>query len=972
MARAATSHRAASARPAKTRAQRNRPYKVIQETVTQDKKKQLNAQKATPGVPIHSDWESEPHAALQSPVTTRRKQGLYGLSYRKNSISREVHRIGYHFKRSVVAKACGELGLNVDEVQQASHYGNGPLQRILEDNIDGVRRKGETSGVEISQEVLNARARDAIKDLFPMIPDRDMQEIVAWAFRKGNDKVGTVEHLSLARRVQLAVVAHIRHVYTEYDNLLKTGPWHEARKKVEEACLYRLVRWRGDEDAGGNDDLEQIVREVVVISDDDSDMGGGDDDVEVADRDSSVEIISREEFALLNKSCLEHRAQSLAATNQDQEPSTSSYSLLGMEVRRRRSPTLQIKEPIRVDRRGFTRYRAWDQALERYRKDPNLPVLVARDSMRYREEQSHDTRPFMHLPARPHVPSHANESVHRHPPSSGFAAAPRIGPIEEGRSLEKPRQTKTRFKLMHPSASMIIKLTKSPAIVQNYANSQDSLQHPLTDGCYYKPVTAGKLAQVPRGISPPRTLYNQQSHHDIPMNSLGLEPFRAPSVSGHDSRSLIDLEAGLPSIETSATHPNPRIVDRDSQNLPNDRNSSNERPPGERRPLLLPDIQERGYPLVHVYEESHGEHRLAKRQRKVMYLPLRARDAEHDYTMGNNGSHKSIVRPITPRPSHELSSSLRSPLYSGNSKIGFTAPKPDCEPPGQYVELPSSSNRHCAASQRSCIPNLAASDTSDLLSSCHKSLHRTNVAPLPAFPSTMNVVHSPLPTSSFSREPYSTRNDVPHLHHTTHVRARPVSPQWNIDGYTSQHFPSHLSPRDSRSIGEKRSPRYFSGGPISIQAREHVATKNRRPDGKQILLELSESPRSNFGPPVHEDGVPLQQAIVNNNQSQGTTLSKDVVHGSRMRKELQLVEASGSVRHDPTFPILNEENPIYVSHEQPGRPVRYEGIADYGVHRRQLPPETYLRYYETALRNHDGVSLLDERKSVHPCTQVFQ
>ncbi|KAI9749132.1 MAG: hypothetical protein M1835_001622, partial [Candelina submexicana] len=913
------------------------------ETVTQDKKKQLNAitfsKRPPPGylfIPTGNPNLTQRCKALSRLGESKVFTVSSSLGYRKNSISREVHRIGYHFKRSVVAKACGELGLNVDEVQQASHYGNGPLQRILEDNVDGVRRKGETSGVEISQEVLNARARDAIKDLFPMIPDRDMQEIVAWAFRKGNDKVGTVEHLSLARRVQLAVVAHIRHVYTEYDNLLKTGPWHEARKKVEEACLYRLVRWRGDEDAGGNDDLEQIVREVVVISDDDSDIEGGVDDMEVADRDSSVEIISREEFALLNKSSLEHRAQSLAAANQDQEASGGSHPLLGMELRPRRSPKVQMKEPISVDRRGFTRYRAWDQALERYRKDLNLPVLDTRDSMRYREDQSRDTRSIMHLPARPHFTSHANETVYRLPPSSGYSAAPRIGPTEEGRYRDLGDYDDS----------------------SHYATSQDSLQDPIRDGCYYKPVMAGKLAQVPRGISPPRTLYNQQSHHDIPMNRLGLEPFPATSVSGqvsgHDSRSLSDLDAALPSIERSAIHPNPRIMDRDSQNLQNDRNRSNERAPCERRQLLLPDIQERGYPLVHVYDDSHGEHRLAKKQRKVEYLPLRAREAESDYTLGNNGSHKSVVRPIISGRSHELPSSLRSPLYSGNSQIRLATPKLDSEPAAQYIELPESSNRHCAASQRSYIPTFAASDTSDLLSSCHKSLHRTNVAALPPFPSAMNVVHSPLPTSSFSKELYSTRNDVPHLQHTTHVRARPACPQWNLDGYTSQHFPSHVSPRNSRSNGEERSPRHLSGVPIPIQAREHVATKNRRPDGKQVLLELSERPPSNFGPPVYQDGAPLQQAIVNDNQSQGATISRDVVPGSRMRKELQLLEPSGSVRHDPTLPILNEENPIYVSHQQPGRPVRYEAIADYGVHRRQLPSETYLRYYETALRNHDG------------------
>ncbi|KAI9711443.1 MAG: hypothetical protein M1812_007188 [Candelaria pacifica] len=419
---ARVTHRAVSARPAKIRAHRNRPYKVIQETVTQDKKKQLNLVTFSKSPPTGFLFipTGNPNLTQRCKILSRLETSKIftvsgSLGSRKNSISRESHRIGYHFTRSVVTKACAELGLDINEVQEASHQRNGPLQRILEGDTSGARLIGKTARVELPQEVLNARARDAIKDLFPLIPDRDMQEIVACAFRKGSNKVGTADSLPLARRVQLAVVAHIRHVYTEYDNLLRTGPWIEARKKVEEACVYRLVRWRGDEDTGGNDDLEQIVREVVVISDDESDIDGNVDDLEAEDRDSSVEIISSEEFALQDKSRLQQRAQSLAATNQSQGTFPDSRSLLSMELRHRRSPQLQQKVPVKFDRRGFTRYRAWDQALERYKHDPKTPILVMRDPVRYREEQSHGDRLVMHSLDRPHGISLAAESTHRLP-----------------------------------------------------------------------------------------------------------------------------------------------------------------------------------------------------------------------------------------------------------------------------------------------------------------------------------------------------------------------------------------------------------------------------------------------------------------------------------------------------------------------------------------------------------------------------
>ena len=72
--------------------------------------------------------------------------------------------------------------------------------------------------------------------------------------------------MSLVRRAQLAVTAHIRHEYTNYDKILRSMGWAEARKQVQQACLDILVQWRRDDDDDG--ELEDILREVIVISDD--------------------------------------------------------------------------------------------------------------------------------------------------------------------------------------------------------------------------------------------------------------------------------------------------------------------------------------------------------------------------------------------------------------------------------------------------------------------------------------------------------------------------------------------------------------------------------------------------------------------------------------------------------------------------------------------------------------------------------
>lgn len=89
--------------------------------------------------------------------------------------------------------------------------------------------------------------------------------------------VGNNPELSLARRVQLAVIAHIRHTHTRYDMLLREANWEEARKTVESLVLDILIKWRGDEETG-RDQLDEVLREIVVISDSEANSDDGDND----------------------------------------------------------------------------------------------------------------------------------------------------------------------------------------------------------------------------------------------------------------------------------------------------------------------------------------------------------------------------------------------------------------------------------------------------------------------------------------------------------------------------------------------------------------------------------------------------------------------------------------------------------------------------------------------------------------------
>lgn len=96
--------------------------------------------------------------------------------------------------------------------------------------------------------------------------------------------VGNAENLTLARRVQLAVIAHIRHTHTRYDLLLRESSWENARKTVESLVLDILIKWRGDEETG-RDQLDEVLREIVVISDSE----GDDEDTEDSDTDAGTD-----------------------------------------------------------------------------------------------------------------------------------------------------------------------------------------------------------------------------------------------------------------------------------------------------------------------------------------------------------------------------------------------------------------------------------------------------------------------------------------------------------------------------------------------------------------------------------------------------------------------------------------------------------------------------------------------------------
>ncbi|KAF2177447.1 hypothetical protein K469DRAFT_603192 [Zopfia rhizophila CBS 207.26] len=88
------------------------------------------------------------------------------------------------------------------------------------------------------------QAEAELKALFPKIPKEEKECVLKRAFRKHSGRVGRTGQISMKRKVQLAVIAHIRHKHTEYDKLLREGLDREgARNMVRKKIQETLKDW---------------------------------------------------------------------------------------------------------------------------------------------------------------------------------------------------------------------------------------------------------------------------------------------------------------------------------------------------------------------------------------------------------------------------------------------------------------------------------------------------------------------------------------------------------------------------------------------------------------------------------------------------------------------------------------------------------------------------------------------------------
>ncbi|OIW27520.1 hypothetical protein CONLIGDRAFT_435850 [Coniochaeta ligniaria NRRL 30616] len=312
---------------------------------------------------------------LEHPLANGHVLQTYSSGNGVPDLTKALNRVGHHIRERIVEQARASLG-DMDDIPQQAHL---DVPEPIPDD----------------QEEINKQADAAIRDLFPRIPNTDRQIIIEHSFKKGAKSldgvplVGLAADLTLSRRVQLAVVSHIRHTHTRYDKLLRETTWANARRAVEELCLDILVKWRGDEE-NGRDQLDEILREVVVISDSEDDYEDDDEEDEDDDEDADAEdtdMTSGESSDETAASTGERPpvVRQHASASASRPPPHPEAAIARLPSVQEYTEAERVKAAAKKAHRGFQRYQAvrdqaWQQAVNRQR-------------------QGHDHSPFGSIPA---------------------------------------------------------------------------------------------------------------------------------------------------------------------------------------------------------------------------------------------------------------------------------------------------------------------------------------------------------------------------------------------------------------------------------------------------------------------------------------------------------------------------------------------------------------------------------------------
>ncbi len=126
---------------------------------------------------------------------------------------------------------------------------------LADEDMRAQRREREAQRRGVLDQAYIARFSERIRSLYPNCPRETEKLIAEHACEKYSGRVGrsaSAKNLD-EQAVKMAVIAHIRHTQTDYDELLAQGYAREdARNEVRDKISAVLESWRGNEEINVN------------------------------------------------------------------------------------------------------------------------------------------------------------------------------------------------------------------------------------------------------------------------------------------------------------------------------------------------------------------------------------------------------------------------------------------------------------------------------------------------------------------------------------------------------------------------------------------------------------------------------------------------------------------------------------------------------------------------------------------------
>ena len=120
-----------------------------------------------------------------------------------------------------------------------------PIHTAVREAHEATRDK-RAQAVQRKDQKLELEFRDAVISQFPNTPSESVTKIISRAMLKRSRRVGRSGKLGVEERAALAVRAHIRHMHTDYDQLLRDGvPREQARTQTYEKIDEVVRSWGG-------------------------------------------------------------------------------------------------------------------------------------------------------------------------------------------------------------------------------------------------------------------------------------------------------------------------------------------------------------------------------------------------------------------------------------------------------------------------------------------------------------------------------------------------------------------------------------------------------------------------------------------------------------------------------------------------------------------------------------------------------